>query len=275
MNQKRIFEIDVLKSIAIIAMIFDHFTYLFSVIGGRTGVASIIFSNYNTVSSDLIKSVYHFCSMFQDSMLRTVGHYIFAALFLVLSGICSSFSRSNVKHGLKVLCGGFIVTAASIIMSIVSQEDMYIIFGILTTIGISILLIAFIEKIYDNKWLYLIIGCILVLWGFLIKWWEAPRVYYINELGLSGFIEAFMGYKVYGLDHFGIIPCTGAVLIGAFIGKSLYRNRKTKLEFLDGKWTQPFTFISKHALLVYLLHQVVAVIIIFLCFILAGYRIGG
>lgn len=272
-KNKRVFEIDVLKSIAIFAMIFDHFTYLFSEIGGTSGIGSYIFSNYYDINSSFIKSLYYFCSFFQDSTLRMVGHYIFTTLFLCLAGICSSFSRSNVKHGLKVLIGGLIVTLATVIMSVVSGEDMYIIFGILSTIGVSILLIALVEKIYNNKWIYLMIGVILVIWGFMIQWWDAPRIFYITDLNIMSFLEVIMGYKVYGLDHFGILPCTGVVFIGTFIGKTLYQDKKTKLSFLDGNWTKPFTFISKHALLVYLLHQVLGVIIIFMIYFFAGGRI--
>lgn len=272
-KNKRIFEIDVLKSIAILAMIFDHFTYLFSELGGVGGAGRYIFSNYSEINNQFLNNITLFCTKFQDSSLRNIGHYVFATLFLMLAGICSSFSRSNFKHSLKVLIGGFIITAVTIVMSIVSGEDMYIIFGILTTIGVSILLIALVEKIYDNKWIYLIIGSTLIIWGFSINWWDAPRIYFINQLDFTSFIEVIMGYKVYGLDHFGILPCTGVVFIGAFIGKTLYQNKKTKLSFLDGKWTAPFTFISKHALLVYLLHQVIGALIIFVIYLLVGYRI--
>lgn len=272
-ENKRIFEIDVLKSVAILAMIFDHFTYLFSEIGGTRGIGSYVFSNYYDINSQFINTIYCFCCKFQDSTLRMIGHYIFATLFLCLAGICSSFSRSNIKHGIKVLIGGLIVTMVTIIMSVVSGEDMYIIFGILSTIGVSILLIALVEKLYDNKWLYLIIGVSLVIWGFMIQWWDAPRISYITDLNIKSFIEVIMGYKVYGLDHFGILPCTGVVFIGTFIGKTLYQDKLTKLSFLEGNWTKPFTFVSKHALLVYLLHQVLGVIIIFVIYFLVGARI--
>lgn len=272
-TKKRIFELDVLKSIAIIAMLFDHFTYLFSISLGYAGWASSIFKNYNTINNNALNNFFSFTVRFQDSTLRSAGHYIFVTLFLLLCGISSTLSHSNFKRGLKILGGGLIITGMTVVMSLITGEDLYIIFGILSTIGVSVLLVSAVEKIYDNKWLYFAIGLILILWGFIIEWWDAPRIYYINELTFGDFIQVILGYEVYGLDHFGIIPCTGVVFVGVFLGKTLYKNRKTLMPKLDGKWTRPFTFISRHALLVYLLHQVISVIVIFLIFIGAGYRI--
>ena len=272
-KKKRIFELDVLKSVAILAMIFDHFTYLFSISLGYMGWASYLFKNYYEINDSHLNNFVSFTVRFQDSNLRLAGHYIFVTLFLFLCGISCTLSRSNLKHGLKTLIGGLVITAATIVLSLVSGEDMYIIFGILTTLGVSILMIALVEKIYDNKWLYLAIGLILIIWGFIIKWWDVERLHYLKELSFWKIIQVILGYKVYGMDHFGIIPCTGVVFLGVFFGKTVYANKKTLLPALDGKWTKPFTFISKHALLVYLLHQVISMIIIFLVFVSAGYRI--
>lgn len=272
-KKKRIFELDVLKSVAILAMIFDHFTYLFSISLGYMGWASYLFKNYYEINDFHLNNFVSFTVRFQDSNLRLAGHYIFVTLFLFLCGISCTLSRSNLKHGLKTLIGGLVITAATIVMSLVSGEDMYIIFGILTTLGVSILMIALVEKIYDNKWLYLAIGLILIIWGFIIKWWDVERLHNLKELSFWEIIQVILGYKVYGMDHFGIIPCTGVVFLGVFFGKTVYANKKTLLPALDGKWTKPFTFISKHALLVYLLHQVISMIIIFLVFVSAGYRI--
>ena len=272
-KKKRIFELDVLKSVAILAMIFDHFTYLFSISLGYMGWASYLFKNYYEINDSHLNNFVSFTVRFQDSNLRLAGHYIFVTLFLFLCGISCTLSRSNLKHGLKTLIGGLVITAATIVLSLVSGEDMYIIFGILTTLGVSILMIALVEKIYDNKWLYLAIGLILIIWGFIIKWWDVERLHYLKELSFWEIIQVILGYKVYGMDHFGIIPCTGVVFLGVFFGKTVYANKKTLLPAIDGKWTKPFTFISKHALLVYVLHQVISMIIIFLVFVSAGYRI--
>ncbi|MGM9899505.1 MAG: heparan-alpha-glucosaminide N-acetyltransferase domain-containing protein [Bacilli bacterium] len=270
--KKRIFEIDVLRSIAIIAMIIDHFTILLSFSSGFNGWASYLFSNYFDVNSPFMDSLINLVDKFQDSGFRLACHYVFVTLFLLLCGISCTFSHSNLKRSLKILGAGLIITLVTTIISIISQEEFYIFFGILSTIGCSIIIYEIIVRIYDNKWLLLLIGSLIILWGFLINWWDAPYINSIKDLNFIGIIEIILGYKIFGADCFGLLPCAGVVLIGGFIGKTLYKNRQSIMPKLDGKWTKPFTFISKHALLIYLLHQVLAVIIILLLYLLCGYR---
>lgn len=272
-KKERIFELDALRGLAVIAMIIDHFLILVSFSAGYGGWCMMIFKNYNDIDSSFINTLVKIADTFEMSTFREVCHYIFVTLFLTICGISCTFSKSNVKRGIKIIGAGLIVTLATVIISKVSGDEFYIIFGILSTLGISVLLYALCEKIYDNKWLFLIIGCLIILWGFLINWWDAPRLNNIHELNFSNIIKMILGYVIYGEDCFGLVPCTGVVFIGAFIGKTLYKDRKTKVPKLKGKWVRPFTFVGTHALWVYLLHQVLAVIIIFLLYVIAGYRI--
>lgn len=265
-SKHRIFELDCLRGIAVIAMIFDHFTYLAE---QSIDVAPYFFNNYLTVNSRWLNNFLNFCINFQNSTFRSIGHYVFVTIFLLLAGISSNFSKNNFKRSGKVFIGAILITIVMLIISLVSGENYHIIFGILHLIGTSILLFAIVQKIYPNKWLYLGIGTFLVIWGFIIKWYDAP---YINDLDFLKVIEVIMGYKVYGADHFGIIPCTGVFFIGAFIGEILYQQRKSLLPKLDKNWHKPFTFVGRHALFFYLFHQIIAFIIISILYLIAGYR---
>lgn len=272
-KKERVFELDVLRGIAVIAMIIDHFTLMVYYSEGYNGWASYIFSNFNEIDSKWLNTFINLCCDFQDGTFRLVCHYIFCTLFLALCGISCSFSKSNFKRGFKVLIAGFIVTVATTIISLVSGEDLYIIFGILSTLAVSILMIAVVEKYFNNKWVYLIIGIILILWGFLIHWWDVPRINSITEIGPFELVEIILGYKLFGADCFGLLPCAGVVFVGMFIGKTIYKDRKSIMPKLDGKWKLPFTFIGNNALLIYLLHQVVSIVVIFILYFIAGYRL--
>lgn len=272
-KKKRVFELDVLRGIAVIAMIIDHFTLMVYYSEGYNGWASYIFSNFNEIDSKWLNTFINLCCDFQDGTFRLVCHYIFCTLFLALCGISCSFSKSNFKRGFKVLIAGFIVTVATTIISLVSGEDLYIIFGILSTLAVSILMVAVVEKYFNNKWVYLTIGIILILWGFLIHWWDVPRINSITEIGPLELVEIILGYKLFGADCFGLLPCAGVVFVGMFIGKTIYKDRKSIMPKLDGKWKLPFTFIGNNALLIYLLHQVVSVVVIFILYLIAGYRL--
>lgn len=272
-KKERIFELDVLRGIAVIAMIIDHFTLMAYFSEGYGGWAPYVFSNYHDINCEWLNNFMDACTNFQDTTFRLAGHYFFCTLFLALAGVSCSFSRSNFKRGLKVLIAGFIVTIATSIISVVSGEDLYILFGILSTLAVSILMVAVVERYFNNKWVYLGIGIILVLGGFAIHWWDVPRIDSINDVGLIEIFEIVIGLKLFGADCFGILPCTGVVFIGMFIGKTLYRNRKSLIPKLNGSWKKPFVFIGNHALLIYLLHQVVSVVIIVILYLIAGYKL--
>lgn len=268
-SNKRIFELDCLRGIAVIAMIIDHFAYLAY---ESCYMAPHFFSNYLYNHSAWLNQFLDFCVDFHNSAFRDAGHYVFVTIFLALAGISSSFSKNNFKRAGKVLIGAALITIAMAILSLVMEEDYHIIFGILHLIGVSILLFAIVQKLYPNKWLYLGIGIILVVWGFLIKWYDSPYIYNISDLDFWNLMQVILGYKMYGVDHFGILPCTGVFFIGAFLGETLYKNRKSLLPKLDKNWHRPFTFIGRHALIFYLLHQVIIFVIIGILYLIAGYR---
>lgn len=271
-QKKRIVELDILKTIAIIAMIIDHFTIIVYFSSGYNGWASYIFSNYNEINNSFINGMIHTVEIFQDSTFRLVCHYIFVTIFLTICGISCTLSHSNFKRAVKIISAGLIITLVTSVVSLVSGVELYILFGILSTIGVSVLIYEIIVRICDNKWLLLAIGVFIIIWGFIIKWWEVPYIYSIEDLGFTDVIKMILGYVAFGEDCFGLIPCTGVVLIGGFIGKTVYKNKESIIVKKDAKWSKPFTFISKNALWIYLLHQVVAIIIILCLYLICGYR---
>lgn len=271
-KKERIIELDFLRGLAVIAMIIDHFTLLVTMSAGYGGFAYYLFGNYQDINNSFLNPIIKFSNVFQNSTFRLVGHYIFVTLFLLLCGISCTFSKNNFKRGLKIIGFGMIITFATVVLSQIVNQEMYIIFGILSTLGCSILIYALIEKIYDYKWIYLSFGLMIILWGFLIHWWNVERIYTIKQLNIANLIQVILGYKLFGEDCFGLLPCCGVVLIGAFIGKTLYIEKKTLFPNNKNKWTIPFNFVGRHALWFYLLHQVVGIIIIVLMYLIVGYR---
>lgn len=269
-TKKRIFELDTLRGIAVIAMIIDHFTYL---LFEFYLMSPSIFSNYTKLNPVTFRKIVNALIELQMSSFRDGAHYVFCTIFLLLVGISCTFSKNNYKRALKVGVVASIITIATILFSLIIKSDYSILFGILHLICVSIILFEIIKKIFPNKWLYLAIGVFLILWGFLIKWWNAPYISNYKDLNLFNLFQVVIGYKAYGSDCFGIIPCTGVIFIGAFLGETLYKKRETLLPKLDKAWHKPFDFIGQHALLIYLFHQVASVVIIFLMFFLAGYRL--
>ena len=130
-RKKRIYELDVLRAICIILMIVDHFTLFVDFSSGLFGWAKYLFSNYHQVGPNFMDSFVELCSDFQDSTLRSAGHYVVATIFLTLVGINCSLSRNNFKRALKISVAAVIIGVATTILSLVAGEDLYIIFGVL------------------------------------------------------------------------------------------------------------------------------------------------
>jgi len=190
---------------------------------------------------------------------------IIGSLFLLVVGISLSISRARVKkleereirkkyllRGLKIFAVGLLITAATWIY----PNRGVIIFGILHMIGLSIILsIPFLKLKKAN----LALGLIFLAAGLFLR--EMRFAFpWLLWLGLvpRGF---------YTLDFYPLIPWFGLVLTGLFIGKHAYPGGLRSLKLTRLGNLVPFRFLSflgRHSLLIYLLHQPVLVGIILL-----------
>ncbi len=158
------------------------------------------------------------------------------------------------------------------------------------------------------KWVYLLVGLALVVFWIVYTfevnykqlrgieitpsnfwyWWmrkydSAPYVrlmppttndWFVNVFGMNfhDFALCMFGLRSVGSDFFSLIPWVGWTLIGAFVGKTVYADKKSILPMLDGKWNKPFAYAGNKCLWIYIFHQVVLVIIIAIVFCPMGYR---
>ena len=58
-------------------------------------------------------------------------------------------------------------------------------------------------------------------------------------------------------DHLPFFPDFGWFLIGAFLGRFLYRERKSLFPSVNPKWVSPFTFCGRYSIWIYFGSQVV------------------
>lgn len=179
MVNKRIFEIDLLKVIAIIFMIVFHFIYDLNEFMGL----------------DII---------YESGFWYWLGR-IAAFFFIFLAGINSGFSKNPIKRGMIVFGCGIIITLISFLVF----KDYYVRFGILHFLGISMMISPFLKRI--NNWILLLIalvGGILFSFDtfiyntkvimFLENTFGKPSVdYYPLFPYLSLFILGILIYKIY------------------------------------------------------------------------------
>ena len=225
---QRIWEIDFLRGLSIILVVGYHLLFdLGEFVGLR------IFLGFST---DL------------SSVAWRVAQSFFAGLFIVLSGISSTLSRSNLRRGLRLLAVSFAVTAVTYGFN----PSAAVWFGILQLLAVSILIYgAAFEKTRPFASaaagvVVLGLGSVLLLLikGIEVRFdWLLPLG--IHSPGLSSF------------DYFPLIPWLGVFLIGSALGKSVYVSRRSLLPR-----RLPQTLVNtagRHSLLIYIAHQPVII----------------
>jgi len=229
---QRIWEIDFLRGLSIILMVGYHL--LFD-LGEFSGVKKFL-----GFSTDL------------SSVAWSAAQYFFAGLFVVLSGVSSTLSRSNVRRGFKLLAVSFAVTAVTYVF----EPSSAVYFGILQCLAASILIYgAAFEKAGPTVCaaggaFVLGLGAALpaLTKGMAIRFdWLLP-------FGIHS--PAFSSY-----DYFPLLPWFGVFLAGVALGKSVYAAKRSLIPRRVRE-----TFINaagRHSLWIYIFHQPVILALLY------------
>ena len=221
---QRIWEIDFLRGLSIILMVGYHL--LFD-LGEFSGVKRFL-----GFSTDL------------SSVAWSAAQYFFAGAFVVLSGISSTLSRSNVRRGLRLLIISLAVTAATYVFD--SSSAVY--FGILQCLAASILIYG---AAFDKAGA---VACaaggalVLGLGAALPVLTKASAIRFDWLLPFGIHSPSFSSY-----DYFPLVPWFGIFLAGAALGKSVYASRRSLIPS-----SLPVTFVNvagRYSLWIYLVHQ--------------------
>lgn len=240
---KRIWELDFIRGVCVLLMIFDHFMFDLGFIFGDIWHSGGIDGSLHALS--MFASNYYW-----TSILRTVVRTMVLASFIGLCGLSCSFSRSNLWRGLRLLAVALLLSLVTWSMDkIMGQHEIYTIrFGILHMLAFSILIYSLIRPL--GRGTAMALGIMLVGLGIYFHYYPPAATGLIpGSLGINsiGFFSA---------DYFPLLPWCGYFLIGAAIGSNLYPERKSYFpQHGQEKMLKPFLFMGKHALLFYILHQ--------------------
>ena len=183
----------------------------------------------------------------------TAAQAFFAGIFVILSGVSSTLSRSNLRRGVKLI----VVAAAVSVVTWFFEPSAAVLFGILHCLAVSILLYgAFFERkgpVACAAWGAVVIG----LSAFLPMLRTAMAVNFDWLLPFGIYGPTFASY-----DYFPLIPWFGVFLAGAVLGKTVYAPgkslfpRRPKETFIN--------FAGRHSLLIYVVHQPVIMAFLYL-----------
>lgn len=167
-----------------------------------------------------------------------------AGLFIAMSGATASVSRSNLRHGLRILLAAAAVTVATAIF----DRESVIVFGILQFLGVSALLYAAIAPFWKKiprPIMPAVCGAVLAL-SLILRSLISGGVWYTIPLGFCP-----TGFQT--LDYFPLLPWFSVYLFGIWLGAVIFGRRlpagfyRWRNRFLEkcGKWS----------IWIYLLHQ--------------------
>jgi uncharacterized membrane protein len=175
-------------------------------------------------------------------------------LFLLLSGVCVTLGSRSVRRGLIVFLCGMICTAVTYAMFRMGFDKSIIIyFGVLHCLGVCMLL----WPTYKNmKWWGLLLhGIVLAALGLYLDHLLTERLLSTTDQWLMPLGLYWKGFA--SSDYFPILPNLGYFLVGAAIGKTLYRKKETLLPMVNPRnpILRCLQFFGRHSLWIYLLHQ--------------------
>lgn len=261
----RVAELDVIRGLCILGMAVDH---AFAMV---VFMLPSIFQN-----STSTYNIYTFGIEYWNSTFRMIIHMLGLSLFLLLTGVCCSFSRSNIKRGARLFAVSIAFSLVTVIfMNIIDEKDNMVFFGVLHCIAVSLLIIGLLEKIKTNKWIYLAIGVVMVAVGIIF-------VNVVNEFGdntVSVSSESLwtlipkcvIGLAYTGADCEPLFPYGGIIFIGVFLGKMIYKDKKS---LIFKKYHNNFlTFVGRHTLIFYLVHLLVIVPIWVVVYLILGAKL--
>jgi uncharacterized membrane protein len=187
-----------------------------------------------------------------------------ASLFLLLVGVSLSISRARaaryldawalakkfVFRGAGIVCLGVLVT----LVTWLYLGEGYIVFGILSVIGVSVICSPLFFRFGRMN---AVLGITVIIIGFFLATIPGPA--WLVPFGIHP--ETF-----WSVDYEPIFPWLGIVLIGIALGTVLYPDGKRAFEIpaLPDKLFAPITFMGRHSLLIYLVHQPLILAVLYL-----------
>ena len=269
LKKPRVWEIDFLRGFCVYLMILDHLAIL---------IAGWFAPTWYGLDVAAYDSFSRFCLFWAtESLARKILHPLAVFVFFSISGICCSFSRSNLKRG-GILA--FVALMYSLVtygvqtlvfddVSVFHPGSVFVSFGVLHFLAVCILIYAILQlatrKTKWQKWIIMGVSAAIIVVVLCLYFCYTPPENTPKFLGIifppkdirGNFTAFYDQADISPGDLFSIIPYAAFFFAGTLVAPLVYPSRRSLLKKLDGKWHTPFTFVGRYAIFFYLAHVVV------------------
>ncbi len=250
---KRLWLVDFIRGINFVSMVLYHAMYDIVYIFDRAG-------NY----------------AWYKSTPGVVWQQIIAWTFIFLSGFSFNLGKKHLKHGITVFFAGAVITLSTMLF----MPSQTINYGVLTFMGLASLVMIPLSKLVEkvNPWIgaavcFALFGITRYVPQEIIGFFGAfPRELPDSLYSVPGFAIVGLPTKSFrSADYFPLVPWFFLYAVGYFIAKPILKNAKIK-EFLAKKTAHfktafsAFSFVGRHTLILYMLHQPIVYAILYATF---------
>ncbi|MCD8203531.1 MAG: DUF1624 domain-containing protein [Coprobacillus sp.] len=221
---RRVHEIDFLRGICIVLVVFDH----------------IMYDLYAYQSMDFAAWYWHWTA-------REVFREFVLFLFCFLSGISTAFSKNNYKRSCELIA---VMILIMFVTNIGTEWGVFgnisIEFNVIGVLAVCTLIYAFVEKKTWRVLLAVLLICVL---------FTNIALPVLEDNFGRAYFPILWANKSYG-DYMSLCPYIIWFFAGAIFSRFYYQNRTSLLKH-KYNWERPICFIGRHTLIIYILHQII------------------
>lgn len=262
-RNSRVWELDLLRGIMILAVTFDHFFFF------------LIQWQFIPFKTEIGQKLMDFAYAYRESSFRNAMQPFSLFLFSFLAGLNCQFSRNNFRRMLEfwIFCALFMGGFALIKFIFPDALAVYLIFNIITVLAISFTIWWFFDLIKLPTWIRTSIGIVLIVIGLVCyyKYFSEPEDFYVQNEFLALMVYNSHGYEMSANNFEPLLPHLGWFLIGGVIAKFAYPSKRTHCkQIYPPKPLRPLLLIGKHSLFFYLTGPVIILAPLWLVVLIVG-----
>ena len=224
----RLWEVDAARGVAVLAMVFFHLMWDLQFFG---------LSSVNVFSVPW--------QIFARSIGTTFTFLLGLSLWLIATRLSpQTLWRYAIRRGVTILGLGLLISLGTWLF----VGDAYVRFGILHLLGTMLVLsLLFVRA---PVWLTFAVGLAMIIGGAYLSTLRAPFPW-LTAVGV-----AQVGVEM--VDYYPLLPWGGAALVGITCGRLAYPHGKRRVPLPELGTIAPvraLSFLGRHSLPIYLLHQ--------------------